>query len=147
MVISQIDTEVIAGSKKKKKTIDEMLPVLYGDLKYLDLVKNLELTAEAPMVFQLMLDHPNHEIGVNASYLILDWNGIAPYQEIIDGSDKNAKLAVVQNLGHVYDDKGKSLLKEVVLDNEQAKSLRRRAIESLGLGCGYRLQFCRDVGS
>ncbi len=137
MVVNQLDPEFIAKSSKAQKVVQEILPELYGSSTYIDLVGKLELKAEGDNIFKLVLDNPNHEIGVRAAYLTFKWSGVSPFSSVIEDEEEETKRSIIQNLGHVYNDKGKELLQKVVKDEDQSISLRRLAAESLSMGWGW----------
>ncbi len=134
MVINQLDPAFVAQSTEVKKVVMEILPDLYGTLTYLDLVKKLDLRDQQEGVFQMVLDNPNHEIGVRAANLTFEWSGVRPFKTVMESNNQEEKRAVVQNLGRFRNDEGKTLLMEVVVDEQQSVSLRRLAVESISLG-------------
>jgi len=137
MVINQLDPVFVAQSPEVKNVVKEILPDLYGTWTYLDLVKNLDLRDQRENVFQLVLDNPKHEIGVTAANLTFEWSGVSPFKSVVEGNNQKEKRAVIQNLGRFHNDEGKSLLVEVVQDEQQSISLRRLAAENLSMGWGW----------
>jgi len=136
-VISMLDPEFISKSAKTGKVVQELLPDLYGSSLYMDLVSKLELKVEGENIFRLVLENPNHEIGVRAASLTFKWSGVDPFSSIIESTDEEAKMAVIQNLGYVYNREGKELLQNVVRDENQSISIRRLAAESLSRDGGW----------
>lgn len=137
MVLNQLDPLFAANSSYVKKAATEILPGLYGRSTYLDLVINLDLQEESDNVFRLLLEKPNHELGVRAARIVFAWKGVAPFKSVVENDDEEAKRAVVENLGHVHNDDGRELLNEVARDENQSVSLRRLAVENLARGGGW----------
>ncbi len=137
MVLNLLDPQFAANSVEVKKAAREILPELYGSSAYLDLVKNLDLQGESDRAFKLVLEKPNHELGVRAAQIVFAWKGVAPFKSVVENDDEEAKRSVIENLGHVYNKDGKELLNEVARDENQSVSLRRLAVENLGRGWGW----------
>ena len=70
LVLNQLDPEFASKSSTVRNAANEILPDLFGTSDYLDLVKNLDLENENENIFKMVLDKPNHELGVRAAHLV-----------------------------------------------------------------------------
>ena len=134
MLLTHISATYAQRSPVIKAAVQSILPGLVGTRKYLEIVSKLELKAEIPTVFKMAMENPNKEIGVSAAKLVIALEGWNRFEEGIKGSDKKSVIAL---LTHINQTPGKTILKKVIIDNEEELALRRKAMEALAFDWGW----------
>ena len=137
MVLSHLSPDFVRSSSTAKAAVHQLLPDIQGTETYLDLVGQLVLKEEAPVVFQLAMDQPERELGVKAANLLIRWEGIKRFQGVAASYQPEKILPAIQVLGNIGNKEGKKLLKNIVLDEKQDMDLRIAAIHASSKGWGW----------
>ena len=136
LVLSEIDPAFVRKSPTVRNAIQDILPQIKNSPAYLDLVQNLELKDQSDELMALIYDKPDHELGVRAANIVLDWNGLEAFEHIIENGTYEQKFAVIQVLTHIGG-KPKNLLMNVARNTDQPMTIRRAAVESAAFDWGW----------
>ncbi len=134
LVLKHISPGKVKSSPQVAAALNKVLESSKGSSGYIDLVKRFKLKSESKELKELMFSDPNGEVGMEATWLLYELEGIDYFKDLLQSQDPsivNSTLSVMANLNG---EKNWNLLKDVAYDSDRQLSMRRMAITSMARG-------------
>ena len=95
-----------------------------------------KLQDQNPELLEIVLDHPDSSIAVQASRLLIDSGGKSMVKETLTDENKETTVALLTALAKVQSNESMNLIQSVINNEDLPLAVRKEAVRSLGSGWG-----------
>lgn len=136
LALSHLGTKTVQNSPKAQAALQKALTSesVKGTQHFVNLVERYELKDQNEELLQIVLEHKDSTLGVQAARLMTTSGGTDLLEESLKEKNKEAIKGVLTALAKVQSDKSMALIETVVNDKEYSMEVREKAVESLGSG-------------
>lgn len=134
LVLNHISPGIASSSPQVVEALEEALSESKGSTQFIDLVKRFKLKSQSGELRKMMLADPNGQMGVEATWLLHDMEGLDYFKKLTSSEDPfvaNNTLAAMANLSG---EENWNALRELAYDPRRELALRRKAIAAMAKG-------------
>jgi putative membrane-bound dehydrogenase-like protein len=131
-VLRHMDVNTAKQSPAAKTAIVNVLRSIESSPEYLELVERYEVTGENPKLLELAISQADQSVGKQAIATLLNNNGIALVNNVVQGKDTGRKERVIRALAGVGSMKSLEILQNITLSTAYPLDLRKLSAEMLG---------------
>lgn len=128
LALNHIDTERVKRSPQLKTALKTSLDKVKGSQEYIELIKRYELKDHQAALLALAMEKPEESVGVEAAKLLLDFEGEALAQNVLDKGSPEERTALIQALKRVSNEKSTDVLQSVIVDLDKPLAVRQEAV-------------------
>ena len=134
LVFKHISPETVLANNNLKTKFYQILDEQKGTIQYINWVKKYQLEDQKDELAKLMLTEPNSEIGIEATRMLKNMNGISYFKSLIENADEITLSNTMTAMTHLGDDESWEFMKNIAMDENKDITIRKKAIRAIGTG-------------
>ena len=134
LVLNHIDPSTVKKSAALQKIILNSLAKVKGEIQFIAWIQKFDIQGQESELQRLMFEETNSAIGIDATRWLRKNKDISYFQNLLNSKNElmvSQTLTAMKNLGDI---ESWNLIKEIVLNENNSISIRRKGLQVLGTG-------------
>ncbi|MGL4632152.1 MAG: PVC-type heme-binding CxxCH protein, partial [Leadbetterella sp.] len=131
LILNHSDPAVVKTLPNGEMLLNKVIGSIQNPDNYFDLIAKYDLKNQKKKLLNWVVSNPENSLGTEAAQVLIKNNGLAPFKELVEGTNKETAKKAIRVFGKVDEDDVNTYLVSIINNKSKGLELRTEATQAM----------------